>query len=216
MKEQWIAWTEKFAQLQLREKYLFLGVALFLICYLLGFFLVNPMYKEYVKTSKSLLATQQSIKNNRQQIEMFENALLQDYTGQLRLEIEEAKQQLRRVDQQLQVFSQGFIPPYKMANVLKKVLVNNNKVSLVSFKLEPVNSITIGEGEQSVNVFFEHSMVLTLQGDFFSLLKYVEQIQKVEEKLFIKDFEYNVVEHPNAQLTLIIATVSADEKFISI
>ena len=216
MKEQWIAWTEKFAQLQLREKYLFLGVALFLICYLLGFFLVNPMYKEYVKTSKSLLTTQQSIKNNRQQIEMFENALLQDYTGQLRLEIEEAKQQLSRVDQQLQVFSQGFIPPYKMANVLKKVLVNNNNVSLVSFKLEPVNSITIGEGEQSVNVFFEHSMVLTLQGDFFSLLKYVEQIQKVEEKLFIKDFEYNVVEHPNAQLTLIIATVSADEKFISI
>lgn len=216
MKEQWIAWTEKFAQLQLREKYLFLGVSLFLICYLLGFFLVNPMYKEYVKTSKSLLTTQQSIKNNRQQIEMFENALLQDYTGQLRLEIEEAKQQLSRVDQQLQVFSQGFIPPYKMANVLKKVLVNNNKVSLVSFKLEPVNSITIGEGEQSVNVFFEHSMVLTLQGDFFSLLKYVEQIQKVEEKLFIKDFEYNVVEHPNAQLTLIIATVSADEKFISI
>lgn len=216
MKEQWIAWTEKFAQLQLREKYLFLGVSLFLICYLLGFFLVNPMYEEYVKTSKSLLTTQQSIKNNRQQIEMFENALLQDYTGQLRLEIEEAKQQLRRVDQQLQVFSQGFIPPYKMANVLKKVLVNNNKVSLVSFKLEPVNSITIGEGEQSVNVFFEHSMVLTLQGDFFSLLKYVEQIQKVEEKLFIKDFEYNVVEHPNAQLTLIIATVSADEKFISI
>ena len=216
MKEQWIAWTEKFAQLQLREKYLFLGVALFLICYLLGFFLVNPMYKEYVKTSKSLLTTQQSIKNNRQQIEMFENALLQDYTGQLRLEIEEAKQQLSRVDQQLQVFSQGFIPPYKMANVLKKVLVNNNNVSLVSFKLEPVNSITIGEGEQSVNVFFEHSMVLTLQGDFFSLLKYVEQIQKVEEKLFIKDFEYNVVEHPYAQLTLIIATVSADEKFISI
>ena len=38
----------------------------------------------------------------------------------------------------------------------------------------------------------------------------------LEEKLFVKEFSYEVIEYPVAQLSLVITTVSANEAFLSI
>ena len=64
--------------------------------------------------------------------------------------------------------------------------------------------------------FYEHGMSLTIVGDYFSLLNYVKSLDKIKEKLFVSEFQYKVIEYPKAELKLVIATVSANDKFIAL
>ncbi|SFB77164.1 hypothetical protein [Pseudoalteromonas denitrificans] len=78
------------------------------------------------------------------------------------------------------------------------------------------NDVKGKKQEKQDVAFYEHAMSLSISGDYFSLLNYVKGIQAIEEKLFIRQFEYKVLEYPKAELNLVIATVSADEKFIAL
>ncbi|MDP4983983.1 hypothetical protein [Pseudoalteromonas tunicata] len=216
MKQQWQVYREKFAALQMREKYLIFGVGLFLICYLFGFYLLNPLYLKWQKNAQSLIAIEKNLVANTAQITLFSDALTRDYTQELRSEIATAELALKQVDEKLNQFSQGFVPPYKMAAVLKKVLLDNRKLTLKAFKLVGVEPIIIGLEQEQKVAFYEHGMAITLEGEYFDLLKYLNAVQNLEEKLFIKEYSYQVIQYPIAQLSLVITTVSADEEFLSI
>ena len=216
MKQQWQVYREKFAALQMREKYLIFGVGLFLICYLFGFYLLNPLYLKWQKNAQSLIAIEKNLVANTAQITLFSDALTRDYTQELRSEIVTAELALKQVDEKLNQFSQGFVPPYKMAAVLKKVLLDNRKLTLKAFKLVGVEPIIIGLEQEQKVAFYEHGMAITLEGEYFDLLKYLNAVQNLEEKLFIKEYSYQVIQYPIAQLSLVITTVSADEEFLSI
>jgi len=216
MKQQWQVYREKFAALQMREKYLIFGVGLFLICYLFGFYLLNPLYLKWQKNAQSLIAIEKKLVANTAQITLFSDALTRDYTQELRSEIATAELALKQVDEKLNQFSQGFVPPYKMAAVLKKVLLDNRKLTLKAFKLVGVEPIIIGLEQEQKVAFYEHGMAITLEGEYFDLLKYLNAVQNLEEKLFIKEYSYQVIQYPIAQLSLVITTVSADEEFLSI
>ena len=225
MKQQWEMYCEKVSQLQIREKYMLLGIGLFLILYLIVWFIITPLHDEMAKSKKQIKQNHQSLAQAKTKIDMFSHALTQDYTLQLRKELEQAKLELKNIDQDLSQFSQGFIPPYKMAQVLKQLLKVNQSLQLKSFGLEAVKPVVIGkentENKTSTSkknnvAFYEHSMALTIEGDYFSLLNYVKSLGKIKEKLFISQFQYQVMEYPQAELKLVIATVSADEKFIAL
>jgi len=225
MKQQWDMYCEKVSQLQMREKYMLLGIGLFLILYLIVWFVISPLHSEIAKSKKQIKQNHQSLTQAKTKIDMFSNALTQDYTLQLRNELEKSKLALKGIDQDLSHFSQGFIPPYKMAQVLKQLLAVNQSLQLKSFGLEAVKSIVIGKEtkedktQKNKNMevaFYEHGMSLTIVGDYFSLLNYVKSLRKIKEKLFVSQFQYKVMEYPKAELKLVISTVSADEKFIAL
>lgn len=218
-------YCEKVSQLQIREKYMLLGTGLFLILYLIVWFVISPLHTEIANSKKQLKQTHLSLTQAKTKIDMFSHTLAQDYTLHLRNKLETSKLELKQIDQNLSQFSQGFIPPYKMAQVLKKLLAVNQSLQLKSFGLEAVKSIVIGQkakkdkAQKNKNMevaFYEHGMSLTIVGDYFSLLDYVKSLGKIKEKLFVSQFQYKVMEYPKAELKLVIATVSADDKFIAL
>ena len=220
MKQQWELYSEKVSQLEPREKYMLLGVGLFLIMYLIVWFVITPLHTEMSKSKKQIKQSQQALVQAKTKIDMFSHALTQDYTLQLRKEIEQAKLELGNIDKDLSQFSQGFIPPYKMVQVLKQLLAVNSSLQLKSFGLEQVKPVIIETDTKSTEkkevAFYEHGMSLTIVGDYFSLLNYVKSLGNIKEKLFISQFQYQVMDYPKAELNLVIATVSADEKFIAL
>lgn len=225
MKQQWELYCEKVGQLQIREKYMLLGIGVFLILYLIVWFIISPLHDEMAKNKKQIKQSHQSLAQAKTKIDMFNHALTQDYTLQLQKELAQAKLDLKNLDQDLSQFSQGFIPPYKMAEVLKQLLKVNQSLQLKSFSLEDVKPIVIGKNttedatqknKSKAVAFYEHGMSLTIIGDYFSLLNYVKSLREIKEKLFISQFQYQVMEYPKAELKLVIATVSANEKFIAL
>ncbi len=217
MNQQWTLWSEKLSQLQEREKLMVLGVGVFLILYLSIWFFIAPLQIQFADNKKQLKKTQQSLAQGKVRLDMFTQALKRDYTASIRQEIQKTEQSLSDLDQKLDDFSQGFIPPYKMPAVLKSLLMTKKNLTLKSFQLEPVIPIVLGTDTQTQKVaFYEHGMKLVVTGDFFSLLAYVKNINEIKEKLFIQQFRYKVLNYPEAELQLVIATVSANEKFIAL
>lgn len=217
MKEQWLVWGEKFGELQQREKVMTLFVGLFLIVYLLAWFVIAPLHTEMANNRKANVKTAQQLATQEQQIAMLTEALKRDYTAELRQQITTKKLQLESLSEQLHAFRSAFIPPREMAQLLQKLLNEHSTLAVTEFKLKNAKPIHIGQEEGQAKVaFYQHDLNFAIEGNFFDLLAYVKQINALEERVFIHDFDYQVLEYPKARLSLTIATISADEKAIQL
>jgi len=214
----WVKYQAQFSTLQVREKYITLIAGALVIIYLLLWFLVFPLQEKTAAQSKLLNDLAQKTQQQKIQINMLDQALAQDYTQLLRQQLAEAKQEMTKTNSLLSNFSQGFVAAERVPSLLKELLVNSPHVKVVNFKVLPARAIEaakLGE-QQAQTLFFEHQIQLTLEGGYFNLQHYLETLKQSDAKLLIKQFDYQVQEYPAALLTLKIATVSANEKFIAL
>ncbi|MGB1290654.1 MAG: agglutinin biogenesis protein MshJ [Pseudoalteromonas sp.] len=213
-----VKYQTRFAALQQREKYSVLFVGLFLIVYLGLWFVVFPQQDAVNNLRIKQNELQQKINQNEAQLSTFTQALEHDYTKVLRNQVAQTQRELEEIDNKLSLFSQGFISANKVPAVLRDLFVNTPDVRVVSFRVNPAKAIGVEKlGEHDTQtLFFEHQMVVTLQGRYFSLQGYLEGLKASQQKLLIQQFNYKVKTYPNAELTLQIATVSASEKFIAL
>lgn len=214
----WVKYQARFTTLQTREKLAILFAGLFIILYLGYLFIVEPMQIQASKQHQANMQTWQKIAQNKTQLAMLEQALSNDYTKELRSEIVRAKNELIITDEKLSQFSKGFVSAERVPNMLQQLLKESSEVKVVSFKvLEPKGIVVTKVGEnEAKTLFFEHQMVLILQGQYFNLQQYLASLKQNKEKLLIQRFDYQVEDYPQAQLIIQIATVSANEKFIAL
>ncbi|MCW1718769.1 agglutinin biogenesis protein MshJ [Pseudoalteromonas sp. A3] len=213
-----VKYQAQFAALQQREKYSVLFVGLFLIVYLGLWFVVFPQQDAVNSLRVEQNTLWQKLNHNEAQLSMLTQALEHDYTKVLRNQVGQTQRELEDINNKLSTFSQGFISANKVPAVLKDLLVNTPDVQVVGFRVNPAKAIDVEKlGEHDTQtLFFEHQMVVTLQGRYFSLQQYLEGLKASQQKLLIQQFNYQVQTYPNAELTLQIATVSANEKFIAL
>jgi len=213
-----VKYQARFATLQQREKYSVLFVGLFLIIYLGLWFVVFPQQDAVNSLRVEQNALWEKLNQNDAQLSMLTQALEHDYTKVLRNQVGQTQRELEDINNKLSTFSQGFISAKKVPAVLKDLLVNNPDVQVVGFTVNPAKAIDIEKfgDNDTQTLFFEHQMIVTLQGRYFSLQEYLKGLKKSQQKLLIQQFNYQVQTYPNAELTLQIATVSANEKFIAL
>lgn len=214
----YVKYQARFAAMQQREKFSVLFVGLFLIVYLGLWFVVFPQQDTVNRIRVEQNALWQELNQNDAQLSMLTQALEHDYTKVLRNQVGQTQRELIDINNKLSSFSQGFIAAKKVPAVLKDLLVNTPEVQVLSFKVNPAKAIDVEKlGEHDTQtLFYEHQMVVTLQGRYFSLQQYLAGLKTSQQKLLIQQFNYQVQEYPNAELTLQIATVSANEKFIAL
>ena len=214
----WVKYRTRFETLQLREKYAVLAVGLFLIIYLGCWFLVLPQQELAKVQHDSLKVVKHELQQSQVQLAMLEEALNTDYTKALRQQIINAEQALMDTDEKLSAFSQGFVAAERMPEMLKGLLKSHPNVKVLSFKVLPAKGVDVAKlgAQEAETLFFEHQMILTLQGEYFGLQNYLESLKKNQEKLLIQEFNYKVTAYPRAQLTIQLATVSANEKFLTL
>lgn len=214
----YVKYQARFASMQQREKFSVLFVGLFLIVYLGLWFVVFPQQDTVNRIRVEQNALWQELNQNDAQLSMLTQALEHDYTKVLRNQVGQTQRELIDINNKLSSFSQGFIAAKKVPAVLKDLLVNTPEVQVLSFKVNPAKAIDVEKlGEHDTQtLFYEHQMVVTLKGRYFSLQQYLAGLKTSQQKLLIQQFNYQVQEYPNAELTLQIATVSANEKFIAL
>ena len=214
----WAKYQAQFASLQKREKYSTVFVGLFMVIYLGLWFVIFPQQDEVAHIRSEQNAALQELQQINGQLSMLNQALNYDYTKVLRSQIAQTRDELAEINNQLNSFSQGFVAAKNVPAVLKDLLVDSSDVKVSSFNVKPAQAIDVEKlGEHDTQtLFFEHQMVFTLEGSYFSLQKYLAALKNNQEKLLIQEFSYQVLTYPEAELTLQIATVSANEKFIAL
>ena len=80
--------------------------------------------------------------------------------------------------------------------------------------IAPTPLLEVGE-EKKMNLY-SHGIKLEFTGDYFSVLRFVEAVENMPNKLYWRSMDYKVDAYPKAAITLELYTLSINKDFISV
>ncbi|ACA88671.1 hypothetical protein [Shewanella woodyi] len=204
----------RFDLLSQRERVMVASAALIVI----GLLCYMPLESLLLKQSK---LTQQnkgiSAENqvSMQQIALYNQRLAQDPNDEYSARFATLEQQSTELDKQLSFQMVDMVPADHMPALLSQLLEKVRGIKLQNFQsIAPTPLLAVGE-EKKMNLY-SHGLRLTFQGDYFAVLKFVEAIEAMPNKLYWKRMEYQVDEYPMADVVLELYTLSINKDFISV
>jgi len=230
---QWLVYSEKFNNITPREQYLIIATGLVAICFILySLFLDAPMQR-IEQLSQQISQTQQSNLNNKNSMQVLEQALLEDPNIALQNELSQYQAKLGEIDQQLLHLTSDLIDPIQMRFALIKLLKLQKGVKLLSFEVLPARPVTKNNAEtsdgqndkaiQSTSTaqnkqlrLYRHGIKIKLQGQYFQLKGYLAQLEGLSWKFFWQEFNYQLKAYPVSELEVEIYSLSTAQEFIGV
>lgn len=214
MKQIWKQWATRFDVLTQRERVMVATAALVVIgmlCYLPFESLLLEQQK-LAKQNKAL-ASENNI--SLQQVELYEQRLAQDPNDDYNNRFAVLKQQNTDLDDQLSFQMVDMVPANHMPALLSELLSKVTGIDLHEFKsIPPTPLLEVGD-DKKMNLY-SHGISLTLEGDYFSMLKFIQAVEAMPNKLYWKKIDYKVDEYPVATVVLELYTLSINKDFISV
>ncbi len=214
MKRKWNLATEQFEQLSPRER----GMISMAAVAVVGLLMYMPVESQWLE-SKSLEQQVQTIRieNNslQEQIELYEDKLTQNPDDEFNTRKTRLAQQMSSIDKQLSGQMVDMVPAKYMPIMLSELLGRIKGVKLIAFDtVAPTPLLDMGE-DNELNLY-RHGMKLTLEGDYFSTLKFVQAVEEMPNKLYWQQLDYAVTQYPKASVVLELYSLSINKDFISV
>lgn len=211
--------NDTFFALTLRERTLILIAGLALI--LLGGFVtfIEPDFKQATKVNRDARAKQSVAREIEAQVGLLQNQLKADPNVPLRQRLEELRRRIVLLDENLASHTQDLVPAEKMPELLERVLSKSQKLNLVS--LDSIAPIQVLKAEETQNTegnfnLYQHGVRLVLEGRYFEIQHYLEQLEQLPWRFYWKVFSYQVEEYPSASVELELYTLSTSSAFIGV
>lgn len=150
----------------------------------------------------------------------------------------EIKANVAVLEQKIRAQSAQLIEPSRMADVLKRLLVERPGVTLVGVKSIPQQVINLGAGgaepvaPTAANrpvaapsaeaaaaqqaVLYRNGLQLVLRGGFLDLLAYLRDVEKLPVQIYWDKLELSVLDYPVSQMTLVVNTIGIDPAWMKI
>ncbi|NOY71724.1 MAG: hypothetical protein GXP14_05010 [Gammaproteobacteria bacterium] len=142
--------------------------------------------------------------------------------------IDEIERILKQLRQQQNSLTGEFIAPQKMVSVLRDLLETQSSLVLTQLRslgthpLFPDNTVAIEKEiknevapEKTYNIY-KHGVQIIFEGDFFSTLHYLQALEDMPWRFYWDTVNYQVLEFPQARVTITIHTLSLDERWIGV
>ncbi|MBU2919455.1 hypothetical protein KO505_16010 [Psychrosphaera sp. F3M07] len=212
---QWQQWNEKFISLSIREKGLISGALIFVLCIGLYKLAVEPssMQLNTIKNNTNLVLTSYTATTG--QINSVQGALNTDPNEKIKNEITVLKKQLAQVESELDKVMTDYVAPGKMTAELTRLLETSKEVRIIAMSVLPTQEIET-DTELDLPVYYRHQFEVSVTGDYFSLMEFVNNITTKNKQFGIQHLSYEVTEHPKATMTLSLVTISDNANVIKI
>jgi len=126
----------------------------------------------------------------------------------------EINQQLTTLKQQLDIGSKRFVSAQSMAQVLQQMLQKNKRLTLVNLESLPVTDLsTLGQQKSWI---FRHGLAITIQGNFFDTLNYLQSLESLTWRFNWANINYQVKDFPIAETKFQIYTLSFEENWLGL
>lgn len=213
----WNEVEEKFAVLSLREKILSLTSGLVAVLFGGYVSLVEPVQIEIEKLSRNVDRQKSQLGQLDNQIKALELELQEDPDEPLRKNRERYKKQIVDIDEALREQTVDLIPANKMPEVLEKILENSKSLKVIRMNsIPPVQMMDINSDSGARVNLYQHGVLLVIEGSFFELWRYLNEIENLEWRFYWKRFDYVVDQHPTATAEIELYTLSTSRAFIGV
>jgi MSHA biogenesis protein MshJ len=223
LKERWEKIVAKIDGLSVRERAMIFFAAAIVLVSLINSLLLEPLLLKQKKASAQVVQQQEKMKEVQAQIAALLQAKQADANSPQRERIRELRQKIAEGDAYLKERRDKLVPPEKMAQLLEQVLNKNGRLQLVALNTLPVSLLIepvgdapvaklIGEEQQ----IYKHGVQITVRGDYADLLQYLTALEKLPTQMFWGVAKMGVIQHPTAELTLTLYTLSLDKTWLQV
>lgn len=221
----WDRLNERYAALNRRER-LLVALAVVLGPLLIGNALLVSPQQARVKGLENGIATQNASATQLQaEVGNLQQQLNSDPDAGRKAELAALNGERDRLDEQLRQFGTVLVRPEEMNGLLERLLARSAGLRLVSLKtLVPQSALQQGDAardgdgkpvERSFDLY-RHGVEIRLEGSYGQLQAYLAQLEKLQQRLLWGPLSYRVIEHPKAELTLTVYTLSPDKTWLAL
>lgn len=132
----------------------------------------------------------------------------------------ELQTNLDRLDDRLRALTVDLISPREMATVLRDLLVRQKGMRLAHLENYPAEDLLAGaekkdrdKNERRIHLY-RHPMRIVFSGTYLQALAYLRSLEKLPRKLFWDELEIVVNDHPQAEISLTVHTLSLKKGWI--
>lgn len=217
MREQWDKLSSRVEALTVRERVIVISAVAVGILFFWGQLFFFPLQDRYKSASSSIRSMDQQQVEFANQMTVLDLQLADDPNRELLAQRKGLELQLEKMKAQIEGQLSGLIAPEKMADVLRTLLIDQKALKLISLKNLPVEPFNLvdehSEGQDTA--LFSHSMELVLDGQYFDVLEYIKRLEQLKGFNW-QMLDYDVIDYPNARVTIKIRTLSLEEDWIGV
>lgn len=212
---QWQQLQQRYNGLQLREKRLIFFGSLVLGTWLLLILLLEPMYLRYQQGQTQVKHVQQQLQALQEQASLLQQQLAMDINQPLLMQLAQQQQLIQAQDAQLIPYRQQFMTGQQTVLLLQDILGSLQPLQLVSLTTAPAQPLLLpGQQPDETPALYRHVTTLVVSGEYAQLEQMLLKLEALPWLLQWQQIEYQVQQHPKAQLMLQLATVSEHESYI--
>lgn len=212
---QWQQLSERFSQLQQREKLLIWTGSLVLTFWLLLIYLLEPGWQQLQQNKRQIQQLQQQQQEAQQLAGQLREQLSSDMDKDYRERIEQLQAQQQQLNQQIRQSAGHFIGAEQMISLLQGVLQRSSAVQVVSLQSSAPMPVRLqGQAADEPALLFQHKLTLVLAGNYATLENVLQQLEQLPWLVNWSALEYQVIDYPQAEMTIQLGTVSENEDFI--
>ncbi len=105
-----------------------------------------------------------------------------------------------------------------MANMLQRIIVSTKSLRIISLQKEKTEELSKTKdaaltGGDRIRLY-RHTLEIVLQGGYASTFSFLENLESMEKKVTFDSLDYIVEKYPNANIKLVISTLSLNEEWI--
>lgn len=205
---------QQFEVLSRRERVL-ICIALLALVSIIGFMPLESLWKKQTSISQQLKGLEQENQISVQQIELYQQRLTMDPNQDYQQRLALLQQQNQEIDAQLNEQMVDMVPADYMPELLGNLLGQVQGIKLIKFtSIAPVPLLAVGD-EKKLNLY-SHGIRMSLEGDYFSVMRFVEAVEAMPDKLYWKRLDYKVAEYPKGMIDIEVYTLSLNKDFISV
>lgn len=219
-------WQEGFARLKLSERRLIFIATAVLFPYLSVLFLLEPGWQQLQQQQRQLRQAVDQFQALEQQSSQLLERLQLDPNQQIKAQLADEQQRQADLSLQIRQLTGRYVGPEQMLTLLRDVLQQSPGVQLLRLNsqipqpIQLVNAAMSGNeavaAGQSSPLLYRHLTVLVFQGDYQRLQQFLQKLEALPWQLHWRELHYQVTQHPTAELTLQLETISEQADYVRI
>ncbi len=179
------------------------------------FLMFAPQHAHREALNLQMGALQQKLNFQTQEVTALTRTIGGEKSGVKIRQLTELKKQSAQLYQTMSKLEVDLVPADELLTVLKDVLHQSSKLTIrriESLSPEDLKFSSAGlPGTIEKSGVLKHTVVLSLEGDYFGLLRYLQDLEQLSWLLRWDSLSYTVTEYPRGNIELKISTLTVEE-----
>lgn len=208
----------KFDALSLRERALLALVVIVLLVFGGWHFYLQPATDRIKKTETENQRISADVNASIVAVNQIRKRIAAGVHREKEQRLLQLKAKLKQVEDDLKLKTVALINPEDMFNLMRQMIYRESGLKLLGLqRLEVRPAIQPAEnGENSDPGIYRHVLEVKFSGSYADILKYIQRLELIDQKLLWDEIEIVSEEHPKIIVKLVISTLSTREEWVGV